>query len=104
MKTLSSWDALLAAPAPCDHLVQLYTSDEALTSTVARFIEHGLADGEGVIAIATAGHWTAIAGRLAANGVDDAAPQARNQLIVRDAHDTQMSDKVERMPQRAIIQ
>ena len=46
MKTLLSWDALLAAPAPCDHIVQLYTSDEALVSTVARFIEHGLTEGE----------------------------------------------------------
>jgi hypothetical protein len=36
MKLVSSWDALLAAPAPCDHLVQLHTSDEALISTVAR--------------------------------------------------------------------
>src|SRR5687767_3886641 len=103
MKTLSSWDALLAAPAPCDHLVQLYTSDEALTSTVVRFIEHGLAEGEGVIAIATAGHWTAIAERLAANGVDVAALHAKNQLIVRDAHDTLMSFMVDGMPDRAAM-
>jgi len=104
MKTLSSWDALLAAPAPCDHLVQLYTSDEALTSTVARFIEHGLAEGEGVIVIATAGHWTAIAERLGATAVDVAALRAKNQLIVRDAHDMLMSFMVDGMPDRAAMQ
>ena len=104
MKVLSSWDALLATPAPCDHLVQLYTSDEALTSTVVRFIEHGLAEGEGVIAITTAGHWTAIAERLAANGADVAALNAKNQLIVRDAHDTLMSFMVDGMPDRTAMQ
>ena len=70
MKVLSSWDALLAAPAPCDHLVQLYTSDEALVATVARFIERGVAEGEGVVAITTAAHWQMIAKQLAAAALD----------------------------------
>jgi hypothetical protein len=64
MKLVSSWDALLAAPAPCDHLVQLHTSDEALISTVARFIERGVAEGEGVVAITTAPHSRMIEARL----------------------------------------
>lgn len=100
MKTLSSWEALLAAPAPCDHLVQLYTSDEALVFTVARFIEHGLAGGEAVIAITTAAHWTMIAERLATGGFDIAALQAKRQLIVRDAYDTLMGFMVDGMPDR----
>jgi hypothetical protein len=86
MKTISSWDAVLAAPAPRDHLVQLYTSDDALVSTVARFIEHGIVDAAAVIAVATAAHWTAVVTRLRAGGMDVAALQARGQLIVLDAY------------------
>jgi hypothetical protein len=100
MKTLSSWDALLAAPSPCDHLVQLYTSDEALVSTVVRFLKHGLREGDGVVAITTAAHWATIAERLAASGDDVASLQARSQLIVRDAHDTLSGFMVDGMPDR----
>jgi hypothetical protein len=103
MKTLSSWDALLAAPAPCDHLVQLYTSDEALVSTVSRFIEHGLTDGAAVIAITTAAHWTNIAERLVTAGVDVAALQRKSQLIVHDAHATLTGFMVDGMPDRTAM-
>lgn len=103
MKTLSSWNALLAAPGPSDHLVQLYTSDDALVSTVARFIEHGLREGEGVIAITIAGHWTQIAARLVAAGVDVVALQDRSQLVVRDAHETVMAFMVDGMPDRTAM-
>jgi hypothetical protein len=98
VKTLSSWDALLAAPAACDHLVQLYTSDAALASTVARFIEHGLAAREGVIGIMTGAHWNDVAGRLTAAGVDVAAARARRQLVVCDAAETLDRFMVDGMP------
>src|SRR4051812_18158345 len=88
MKTLSSWDSVLAAPQPCDHLVQLYTSDDSLISTVTRFIEPGLTKGEAVVAITTAAHWTKLAGKLTASGVDVAAAESRRQLVVCDAHST----------------
>lgn len=100
MKILSSWDALLAAPAPCDHLVQLYTSDEALVATVARFIERGIAEGEGVVAITTTAHWQMIAERLHAGAVDVAALQAMRQIVVRDAHETLTSFMADGMPDR----
>lgn len=100
MKTLSSWDAVLAAPEPCDHLVQLYTSEDALVSTVARFIQHGLSDGEGVVAITTAAHWTKITERLTAAGIDVAATQATQQLVMCDAHDTLTRLMRDGMPDR----
>jgi len=100
VKTLVSWDALLAAPAACDHLVQLYTNDAALASTVARFIEHGLAAGEGVIGIMTDAHWTGIAERLTAGGVDVAAARTRRQLAVCDAPETLNRFMVAGMPDR----
>jgi hypothetical protein len=100
MKTLSSWDALLTAPAPCDHLVQLYTGDDALAATVSRFVEAGLAAGDGVIAITTARHWTKVAERLASAGVDVTARQATRQLLVLDAYDTLAGFMVDGMPDR----
>jgi hypothetical protein len=103
MKTLSSWDAVLAAPEPCDHLVQLYTSEDALASTVARFIQHGLADGEGVVAITTTAHWAKITEGLTAAGTDLAAAQANQQLVVCDAHDTLSRFMADGMPDRAAM-
>jgi hypothetical protein len=103
MKKLLSWDALLAAPDPCDHLVQLYTSEDALASTVARFVQHGLGAGEGVITIATAAHWPKIAGRLTEAGIDVAAAQARQQLVVCDAHETLSRLMIDDMPDRAAM-
>jgi hypothetical protein len=103
MKTLSSWDALLAAPEPCDHLVQLYTSEDALVSTVVRFVQHGMAAGEGVVAITTAGHWAKIGAGLAAVGIDVAAAEITQQLIVRDADETLTRFMVDGMPDRAAM-
>lgn len=100
MKTISSWDAILAAPAPSDHLVQLYTSERSLVSTVARYIERGLVDGDGVIAIATGAHWTDIAARLAAAEVDIAAAQRRGQFALLEAHDALARLSVDEMPDR----
>jgi hypothetical protein len=100
MKLLSSWDALLAAPAPRDHLVQLYTCDVALISSVARFFERGVAAGEGVVAISTAAHWRMIEARLNADDLDAAALQAKRQIVVRDAHDTLLSVMADGMPDR----
>ena len=103
MKTLSPWDTVLAAPGPCDHLVQLYTSEDALASTVVRFIRHGLADGEGVVAIATAGHWAKITEGLTTAGINVAAAQGNSQLVVCDAHDTLARFMVDGMPDRAAM-
>jgi hypothetical protein len=100
MNTSSSWDAVLAAPAACDHLVQLYTDDRSLSDVVARFIDHGLADGDGIVVITTPAHWTAIAAGLTARGIDVAAARARDALLVLDAADTLTALLVDGMPDR----
>jgi hypothetical protein len=104
MKTLSSWDAVLAAPAACDHLVQLYTNPQSLITTVARFVERGLADGEGIVAITTRSHWTDIAAELASRGIDVPAVQASQALMVFDATDTLRRLLVDGMPDRDAMQ
>jgi hypothetical protein len=56
MTVSSSWEGLLRTPHPCDHLVQLYNHEAFLARAVALFTGVGLADGEGAVVIATAGH------------------------------------------------
>jgi len=100
MTTMTSWDAALAAPAPCDHLVQLYTSEPSLVGTLARFVEHGVRLDHGIVAITTAARWSAVAARLSAAGIDVAAAQSRGQLAVLDAADTLARLLVDGAPDR----
>jgi hypothetical protein len=100
MTTMTSWDAALAAPAPRDHLVQLYTSEPSLVGTLARFVEHGFRLDHGIVAITTAARWSAVAARLSAAGIDVAAAQSRGQLAVLDAADTLARLLVDGAPDR----
>ena len=80
-----SWDGLLAAAGPRDHIVQLYQDQQFLNRAVCRFAAGAIANGEGVILVPTAAHWEAFRPRLEAEGVDVKAAQARGQLTVVDA-------------------
>lgn len=83
--THESWDGLLAAAGPRDHIVQLYQDQQFLNRAVCRFAAGAIANGEGVILVPTAAHWAAFRPRLEAEGVDVKAAQARGQLTVVDA-------------------
>jgi hypothetical protein len=80
-----SWDGLLAAAGPRDHIVQLYQDQQFLNRAVCRFAAGAIANGEGVILVPTAAHWDAFRPRLEAEGVDVKAAQSRGQLSVIDA-------------------
>jgi len=80
-----SWDGLLAAAGPRDHIVQLYQDQQFLNRAVCRFAAGAIANGEGVILVPTSAHWEAFSPRLEAEGVDVKAAQARGQLTVVDA-------------------
>jgi hypothetical protein len=103
LQPLGSWDAVLDSPAPADHLVQLYTDDRTLVPTVSRYIERGVRDGNGIIAVATAAHWGDIAARLGERGIDVAAARDRGQLAVFDAHETLARLTVHGMPDRTAM-
>jgi hypothetical protein len=103
MKTITSWDALLATPAPRDHLVQLYTRDAALVSTVVRWIERGVAAGDGVIVIATAPHRARIVAALRERSIDVAALEARAHLGLLDASETLAALLRDGVPDRAAM-
>jgi hypothetical protein len=80
-----TWDGLLAAAGPRDHIVQLYQDQQFLNRAVCRFAAGAIANGEGVILVPTAAHWEAFRPRLEAEGVDVKAAQGRGQLTVVDA-------------------
>jgi hypothetical protein len=85
LDTPGSWDGLLAAAGPRDHIVQLYQDQQFLNRAVCRFAAGAIANGEGVILVPTAAHWEAFRPRLEAEGVDVTAAQNRGQLTVVDA-------------------
>src|SRR5882757_8398718 len=80
-----TWDGLLAAAGPRDHIVQLYQDQQFLNRAVCRFAAGAIANGEGVILVPTAAHWEAFRPRLVAEGVDVEGAQARGQLTIVDA-------------------
>src|SRR5262245_32559620 len=81
----TSWQRVLAAPAPAQHIAQLYTDPRFLALAVGDFLGDGLRAGEAGIALAVPAHWQDIAERLRAQGFEVDELQARGQLILRDA-------------------
>jgi hypothetical protein len=84
----STWQSVLAAPTPGQHIAQLYTEPGFLVRGVAHFVGDGLRNGEAAILIATPFHWRGIARRLGGDGLDVDELRARGQLTVRDAAET----------------
>jgi hypothetical protein len=56
--------------APCDHLVQIYESDEVIMNSLEGFVISGINAGESVIIIATAEHIKGLNRRLILNGLE----------------------------------
>jgi len=98
-----SWDGLLAAAGPRDHIVQLYQDQQFLNRAVCRFAAGAIANGEGVILVPTAAHWEAFRPRLEAEGVDVKDAQARGQLSVVDADELLPSFMRDAMPDAPVF-
>ena len=73
--------------APCEHLVQIYASDDDFLAMLEGFAGGGLQKGDGVIIITTASHLIALNDRLTAGGFNLAAARARDQYIMVDARE-----------------
>jgi hypothetical protein len=50
--------------APCEHVLQLYETDEGLLDSLEKFAADGLRAGEAVIVVGTPGHLAGLEGRL----------------------------------------
>lgn len=78
------WETHLRTPAPCDHVIQLYTDDAFLTRAVGEFIGTGLQQGDGAVVIATPAHVDSLTAALRRR-IDVVSARERNQLVVLDA-------------------
>ena len=74
--------------APCEHLLQIYESDDAFVKTLGEFVAAGLSIGESTVVIATEAHREALERRLIARGFDVQDALDNGDLIVLDAAET----------------
>jgi hypothetical protein len=101
MNASATWESVLAAPAPRQHIAQLYTEPGFLARAVGRFAGEGLRRGEAVVLVVTPSHWQTIARGLEDErfALDDF--QHRGQLTVLDAAECVAQLLVNGMPDRA---
>lgn len=98
MATSHTWHTDLSAPAPGQHIAQLYIEPGFLARGVARFVDDGWQRGEAVILLIRTLHWQMIAHRLHRNGWDLVELQRRGQLAVLDTADCLAALLVDGMP------
>jgi hypothetical protein len=71
--------------SPCEHIVQLYESDDVLLKNLGSFVAAGLRVGEAAIVVATPEHLRELASRLAESGVDLQSAVQEDRYITLDA-------------------
>jgi len=84
----SSWQSVLESPPHASHILQIYDSDDFLSSAVARFAAAGLTAGEAVLLTGTKAHLAVIERELGAAGVDVPAVTRNAQLVLSDVHES----------------
>jgi hypothetical protein len=84
--------------APCDHVVQIYDTDEEFLECLTTFVAEGLTAGEAAVVIATSPHLNALENRLYSSGVDLNAAIWQDRYIPLNAAETLMKFVVEGWP------
>lgn len=74
--------------APCEHVVQIYQSDDAFLELLNSYVCGGIDSGDSVVVIATASHLNLLNESLVKGGLDLIKLQTRNQYIPLDADET----------------
>jgi hypothetical protein len=72
---------------PCEHVVQIYRSDDVFLDNLETFVTYGLRTGDAAIVIATAMHLHGLEERLRADGVDVERARSEGRYIPRLAED-----------------
>ncbi|HJR49862.1 MAG TPA: MEDS domain-containing protein [Gemmatimonadales bacterium] len=101
MSAATSWEEVLRAPKPRDHLVQLYQREAFLTRAVVRFLTAGVEHGEGSVVIATPDHVRGFQAGLRRAGLDVDGLVQRHQVVILDAEDCLARFMVDGLPDRA---
>lgn len=81
-------DTFWGEMAPCEHVLQVYRSENVFMDTLAGFIGDGLERGEATIVIATAAHRSSLEVRLREAGHDLDSARADARYIALDAAET----------------
>lgn len=87
-ETSPSVDVFWGELAPCDHLIQLYESDEKFLATLVEYVYSGLSLGESVVVIATEQHTSVLNEKLRELGVGIRSERRRHKLILLNAEET----------------
>lgn len=74
--------------APCDHIVQIYESDEVFMGLLEEFVVSGFKSGDSVIILATAAHLEALNLRLKTRGLDLFSLMLQDKYIPLNAEET----------------
>lgn len=89
--------------APCEHVCQIYESDEVFMNLLESFVTHGIKSGDSVIIIATENHRNALNLRLKAQGFDLDKLYVTDQYIPLDAQATLSNFQVDNWPDEALF-
>src|SRR5271170_6537328 len=87
---------------PCEHLVQIYYSDDVFVASLEAFVAEGLEQDECVIVIATAKHLSNLEGRLRMRGCS--LNCSDDQYIALDAAETLPKLMIEGLPDETLLE
>ena len=86
--TNTSHGDLWRQAAPCDHVVQMYDSDERFLDSLAAFVAAGIDNRDGIIVVATPAHRQGLSSRLREQGYDLVSAAEDGAYTVLDAGET----------------
>jgi hypothetical protein len=84
--------------APCNHLLQVYDSDDVFLDALEEFVCSGFNLGEAIVIVATRQHLQSLNTRLSAYGFDIESLSAESRYIALDAEETLDKFMVNRWP------
>lgn len=90
--------------APCDHLVQIYDTDDVVLDSLEGFVSSGFRSGDSVIIIATDAHLFSLSKRLRTQGFNIDNLQSEGQFFPLSAEETLSKFMVKGWPDEALFQ
>jgi MEDS: MEthanogen/methylotroph, DcmR Sensory domain len=104
--SLNDWkrskaDTFWGEIAPCDHVVQIYETDETFINALVGFVGAGINSNDSCIVIATPKHLAALEEKLSSYGVSISTLIAENRYVPLDAEETLSAFMVNGWPDEA---
>lgn len=105
---ISAWqkcktDVFWSEIAPCDHLVQIYDTDEIFLDSLEGFVSSGFKAGDSVIIVATDAHLFSLKKRLRTKGFNIEQLEAKARFLPFSAEDTLSTFMVEGLPDEQLF-